>query len=581
MLQLSEEQNLICQSNSNEIKVNAFAGTGKTTTLIHYSQQHLDKKILYICYNKSIQLEAESKFPKNVVKKTSHSLAYQYIGFKYKEKLVSFINNSAVKEYLKLEGSKNPEIAVKVLVNTVSNFCSSADYDFNSSHLPRELLCMSDIIKREDSLERIEMIEEAILKRARILWQLMCDINQKAIGMTHDGYLKLFQLKEIQLPYDIIMLDEAQDANPATLAILKSQTNAQIILVGDTHQSIYSFRGAINAMEEFKQAEQFYLTNSFRFGQEVANYANSILGMMGETKEMKGLGQTQIQSKTPNNKSATKNTTILFRNNNSVFTYAFDFLKDQKIYLEGGINNYNLDGLYDVYYLFAGKKDKIKDPLISSFNNIDSLYISAEINGNPQLLNQVNLIKKYGHSFLNKLSELRSRVVKTEQEADVVLTNVHKAKGKEYNQIELSEDFFSSAIDPKSYIKWLHAQKNQHLTTSVEHQELLSSINNLQKHNVIHHIPDDIREESNIAYVALTRAKNKIILPFNYNNYLHISHKLFSTGFHQQTTDLMNKFNFIVTDEAKAKIGKLRLDKIMAEKPLKDNSATSVKKRKI
>src|SRR5579875_3673941 len=109
--ELSDEQIAICKSNANEIKVNAFAGTGKTTTLLHYALAHPKQKFLYICYNKSIQLEAQSKFPSNVLTQTSHAIAYKKEGFKYKEKLVPFLNNLAVKKHLKLEKSKNPDIA--------------------------------------------------------------------------------------------------------------------------------------------------------------------------------------------------------------------------------------------------------------------------------------------------------------------------------------------------------------------------------------------------------------------------------------------------------------------------------------
>jgi len=70
--------------------------------------------------------------------------------------------------------------------------------------------------------------------------------------MLHDGYLKLYQLSNPVLQYDCILLDEAQDINPVTGEIIFSQSRAfnfyskktSIILVGDSHQQIYSFRGA-------------------------------------------------------------------------------------------------------------------------------------------------------------------------------------------------------------------------------------------------------------------------------------------------------------------------------------------------
>ncbi len=42
-------------------------------------------------------------------------------------------------------------------------------------------------------------------------------------------------------PYDAILVDEAQDMNPATLDAIRRQ-NAAKIFVGDPNQQIYSFR---------------------------------------------------------------------------------------------------------------------------------------------------------------------------------------------------------------------------------------------------------------------------------------------------------------------------------------------------
>ena len=79
------------------MKINAFAGTGKTTTLIAYAAKRMDESFLYIAYNKywpirietvsklsvssrAIQTHAEKVFPPNVKCQTVHSLAYAKIG---------------------------------------------------------------------------------------------------------------------------------------------------------------------------------------------------------------------------------------------------------------------------------------------------------------------------------------------------------------------------------------------------------------------------------------------------------------------------------------------------------------------
>ena len=41
--------------------------------------------------------------------------------------------------------------------------------------------------------------------------------------MPHDGYLKLFQLQNPILDYDIILLDEVQDTTECMLQIIKKQ----------------------------------------------------------------------------------------------------------------------------------------------------------------------------------------------------------------------------------------------------------------------------------------------------------------------------------------------------------------------
>lgn len=60
-----------------------------------------------------------------------------------------------------------------------------------------------------------------------------------SLGMTHAGYLKLFQLSRPILgrTYDVIMLDEAQDSNPCIASIVLRETGCARILVGDSHQA--------------------------------------------------------------------------------------------------------------------------------------------------------------------------------------------------------------------------------------------------------------------------------------------------------------------------------------------------------
>jgi superfamily I DNA/RNA helicase len=73
--------------------------------------------------------------------------------------------------------------------------------------------------------------------------------------VTHSLYFKEFEQRfnyfKLKDKYDVVLLDEAQDSNMVTLSVF-NQFNAKRVMVGDSHQKIYGFRGAIDAMEKFE-----------------------------------------------------------------------------------------------------------------------------------------------------------------------------------------------------------------------------------------------------------------------------------------------------------------------------------------
>lgn len=82
---LTQEQHAIINSTGN-IKINAVAGSGKTTTIIEYAKTRAkEARILYLAFNRSVKLEAVKKFAdkglRNVKVETAHSLAYKNIVF--------------------------------------------------------------------------------------------------------------------------------------------------------------------------------------------------------------------------------------------------------------------------------------------------------------------------------------------------------------------------------------------------------------------------------------------------------------------------------------------------------------------
>src|SRR4051812_3239369 len=76
---LTDEQEAIVDAVKSGAKVvgEALAGTGKTSTAVEVTKAMAGVPTTYIAFNKSVQKEAESRFPREWVDcRTGHSLAY-------------------------------------------------------------------------------------------------------------------------------------------------------------------------------------------------------------------------------------------------------------------------------------------------------------------------------------------------------------------------------------------------------------------------------------------------------------------------------------------------------------------------
>ena len=72
---------------------------------------------------------------------------------------------------------------------------------------------LSDVVKLIFILSKLSL--QHYINEANLIWTKMKDFQEKRIGMSHDGYLKLYQLSRPSLrSYDCILIDEAQDLTP-------------------------------------------------------------------------------------------------------------------------------------------------------------------------------------------------------------------------------------------------------------------------------------------------------------------------------------------------------------------------------
>ena len=132
-MNLTQEQLDIINSTGN-IKINAVAGSGKTTTIIEYAKARpANSRILYLAFNKSVKLEAVKKFAesglKNVQVETAHSLAYKHIVLRsnYNVRPQEFKTQDIVDLlHIQVKGEKHASYIVANHINKlVAYFCNS------------------------------------------------------------------------------------------------------------------------------------------------------------------------------------------------------------------------------------------------------------------------------------------------------------------------------------------------------------------------------------------------------------------------------------------------------------------------
>jgi len=426
------EQALITQYKGRRLVVKAYAGTGKTTTLVKFSLNNPGERILYLAFNRAIRDEAISKFPRNVECKTSHQLAYAAIGRQYAHKLT---NNLRLTDIANALPSPNWTMARDVMA-ALNAFITSAEQRILDCHFPQK-----ENEPQSRTRNRV-MYQARVLDAAQMIWQRMTDLEDE-FPATHDTYLKLYQLSlpDLSRRYSIILFDEAQDSNPVTNHIVLQQ-NCKVIFVGDDHQQIYRFRGASNAMKTsmLDKADTLYLTHSFRFGPQVAMVANALLMLKQETRPVIGKGaEGQVLRKLPPN---TKQFTALARTVMGVIGIAFSAaLSGRSVFWVGGIKAYQLNELEDLFWFARREPQNVRNKkILKEYQSFEEYEEIAKATKDPEMLRAIALLETYD-DIPHMIGMIRQHTVNLEQNADIIVSTAHRCKGLEWQSVVLVDDY--------------------------------------------------------------------------------------------------------------------------------------------
>ncbi|KAF3903035.1 hypothetical protein AA313_de0204089 [Arthrobotrys entomopaga] len=373
----------------------------------------------------------------------------------------------------KAKNPKNPENLARIITTGIDRFCQSKAREPDITHLSLGQ-CRTKLCNPELAISWVKRF-----------WK-MIEAGESPL-MTHDCYLKMFSLtrnpdadKKTFGSYDIVMFDEAQDANPCMAnIILRQREAAGIIIIGDPYQMIYGFRGARNECfddEKLPPTKTFRLTRSFRFGREVADVANLILGTVGERTLVRGV-KANVPSPAvflhpllPNATPPGAKHTVIFRTNLELVKYFFSsFTRDpnKALCLKTSAANAStalVPLLRAGYFLYIG--EPVKHPRlrgIASFADAKT-YLQREDKSGGMDTDEVDIqaialivgmekfyaeSKTNGDNFLELLESSAKCIVDLEIHANVVLTTAHQAKGLEWDDVIVADDFVTNSLGAK------------------------------------------------------------------------------------------------------------------------------------
>ncbi len=240
-------------SGGDVIVVKAGAGSGKTTTQLRLASRFSKKRILYLAFNKSLVQEIEGKLSgrgiTNMTTLTFDALLRRvYIRVKGHVPEITDLKPQTIGGFVPWLNGKSRKLK-SYYCKQFSRFCSDVQYGDMTS------FCKGTLGKESKILE--ELWEKVLTGK-----MITFDSIRKLSFIGH--WFKMYIDKE----YDMIFVDEIQDFDMAMLRMLLDDTTLPKLFVGDPRQSIYEWRGCINAFDYMpKRALTVEFYSTFRIGE--------------------------------------------------------------------------------------------------------------------------------------------------------------------------------------------------------------------------------------------------------------------------------------------------------------------------
>lgn len=464
---LTKEQQQVVDSVMNYdgkiIGVNSVAGSGKTATADAIIKAYKPKNGFYTAFNKAIVTDSNKRFGHLIDARTVHSLAYKYIQPKSSPE---DLNYSTIKESLSYEEKA-------LIIEILDDFFRSTSTDIDEYSA-----------SRTDN----ELIQTYVADYANRMLE-------GKIPITYNYMLKCLHLmlyhKQIEIDFDLVILDECQDTTAVTLEIFKL-INADVkIMLGDTFQNIYSFMDTVNAFEELKDINLLKLTKSFRCNENIASmvetYGRKYLAFdfkfSGDEKVTKK-NKMQLAYITRTNSALIERMHKLITEERQTFTLT-RYISEIFALPIALLNASQGRPVFDKKYKFLEKEYHNYEQVKTSYRSYYD-YITATIE-DSHIENTIKTLMNFNQKGIN-LFKLKENVANFKNpNPNIVLTTAHAFKGLEADYVYIEDDLNNSV--------------NRVI------QKMRDIVPYITEGSPKDYLTKDQKEDLNTYYVALSRAR--------------------------------------------------------------------------
>jgi superfamily I DNA/RNA helicase len=487
----TEEQKrifLFIKKRPENILIKAFAGTGKTSTLVEAVKLlPKDKAITFLAFNKHIQEELKTKLNKDIRCYTTYGLGTGAIKRKYGDSIQfdEFKADKIIQKKAKsweLEDEFDDEEAINFYLNSIKKLAN---------------LCRLTLTMKAEFIPYIADRYEVNLKKPKDIKRVLKVLDEMSSDRKTFDYTDMVYLPAIDnsiwfFPQDYVFIDEIQDLNKCQIRIVEKvlkkdriskKITGRLISVGDFFQGVYGFNAAdeksFEWFEKFPNTKILPLSVSFRCAKNIIIEAQKIV------PDIKALPDAP--------EGCVRDGSVLAEAQSGDFVLCRTTMPLVKLFFE---------------FLTQKKKAIIKGSdigvhLIELIGKIDSLeklvkFWEAELANFKKDLKADGILNPYEHSgysaledkvrtllFLAKLTDsiegLKNSIktIFTDKIQGIVLSTVHKIKGLESNRVFIIRP---DLLPMKNVKGWQYAQ------------------------------------EINLFYVAITRSKLELIYDRNWTD---------------------------------------------------------------